>query len=51
MRSRFILVSTFSCREHRERAEQGMEVPVDVECPALAMWFLLVKEVQQLGLT
>lgn len=35
MRSRFMLVSSFSCYKHRERAEQGMEVSVDMVCPAL----------------
>lgn len=35
VRSRFMLVSSFSCHKHQERAEQGMEVPVAVVCPAL----------------
>lgn len=35
MRSRFILVGSFSCYKHQKRAEQGMEVPVDMACPAL----------------
>lgn len=47
-----MLVSGFSCHEHQEGAEQDMggSSGQGLSCPVLAMQFLLVKDVQQLGL-
>lgn len=51
LKSRFLLMSCFSCWEHQEGAEQGSRCASGhcALCPMLAVQFLLVKEAPVIG--